>query len=418
MLILAVNEGRGGGVVAVEDGRLLFALDAEKDGRRRHDGLTAELVARAAGRLAEVPDVVALGGAGAVSDEPGTFFGQRVRLFCSSHERSHTMCAYGLAPPGGPEYYAVVRERGLGAFHRVGDTGEVTHLGHVPADAGFDQFRDHAARHLSDGLPLLVSGAGGLDGDWNRRWRDCGLFPSVFVPPCPDDTGSALGTAIDAQWYYTSAATLSWDLGAGEELVEDVDPDPARYDVRPFTPAEVAAHLVAGGLVGWARGRYELGPRGLGNRCVLASPFAARATARVNRARGRGTDHPVAAVCLQPDTGSWLAAPAEDPYRAFDHRVTAPELRALAGAGGTARVQTVTPELNPALAELLAAFRAVAGVGVLCVTSLRERRRGLVNRTGDLLRFAEAHGLGGCVAGDRFVTPRVTGQGRQEPAEG
>ena len=273
MLILAMSDGRGG-VVAVEDGRLLFALDAGKAGRPRHAGLTAELVARAADRLRGgagrrrprgagpgTGSAICGAGAEADADRPGTFFGHRVRLFSSSHERSHTMCAYGLAPPGGAEYYAVVRERGLGAFHRVGDTGEVTHLGHVPADGGFEQFRDHAARHLTDGLPLLVSGSGGLDGEWNRRWRDCGLFPSVFVPPCPDDTGSALGTAIDAQWYYTCAATLSWDLGAGEELVEDADPDPARYDVRPFAAAEVAAHLAAGGLVGWARGRYELGPR-------------------------------------------------------------------------------------------------------------------------------------------------------------
>jgi predicted NodU family carbamoyl transferase len=76
-------------------------------------------------------------------------------------------------------------------------------------------------------------------------------------------------------------------------------------------------------------------------------------------------------------------------------------------------VQTVTPASNPALAEVLAAFRAVAGAGVLCVTSLRERGRGLVNRTGDLLRFGDAHGLDGYVAGDRFVTPR-----RQPPADG
>jgi predicted NodU family carbamoyl transferase len=435
VLILAMSEGRDGGIAAVEDGRLLFALEAEKDGRPRHERLTAQLLARAAARLPDVPDVVALGdsvqqtrmtGAGpdawsrpgcrgascasGSSDEPGTFFGRRVRLFSSAHERSHTMSAYGLAPEG-QEYYAVVRERGIGAFHRVGDSGEVTHLGNVPSDAGFDRFRDHAARRLTDSLPLLVSGAGGLDGEWNRRWRDCGLFPSVFVPPCPDDSGSALGAAIDAQLYYTCSATLSWDLDAGDELVEDVEPDPARYDVRPFDAAEVAARLAAGALVAWTDGRYELGPRGLGSRCVLASPFAPHAAA-VNRFRDRDPGDPVAAVCLQPDTGSWLAQPAEDPYRTFTHCVTAPELRALADDDGWARVQTVRPAANPRLAQLLAAFRAVAGVGVLGTASLREPGRGLVNRTGDLLRLAGSRGLGGCVVGDRFVTPR------QVPAEG
>ena len=91
-------------------------------------------------------------------------------------------------------------------------------------------FYDYAERNLTEGLPLLISGGCGLNCDWNRMWRECGLFSSVFVPPCPNDSGSALGTAIDAQWFYTGRATIDWDVYAGETFVEDVVPDPARYD--------------------------------------------------------------------------------------------------------------------------------------------------------------------------------------------
>ena len=99
MLILSMKEGHDGGIAAIEDGKLLFALEAEKDNYPRYDRLTGEAMARAAGMLDRQPDVVALGGwvkgdhsveppsrtgyfgvgEDAVSDQPGNFFGKQVR---------------------------------------------------------------------------------------------------------------------------------------------------------------------------------------------------------------------------------------------------------------------------------------------------------------------------------------------------
>ncbi|MGN9846720.1 hypothetical protein ACTMTI_52340 [Nonomuraea sp. H19] len=62
MLILAMKEGHDGGIVAIEDGKLLFALEAEKDNFPRYDRLTAEVITRGLGLLDRQPDVVALGG--------------------------------------------------------------------------------------------------------------------------------------------------------------------------------------------------------------------------------------------------------------------------------------------------------------------------------------------------------------------
>jgi hydroxymethyl cephem carbamoyltransferase len=78
------------------------------------------------------------------------------------------------------------------------------------SDAIFDRFFTFARERLTRRLPLLISGGCGLNCEWNTRWRACGLFPDVFVPPCTNDTGSAIGTAADAQLYYTGNAKLSW----------------------------------------------------------------------------------------------------------------------------------------------------------------------------------------------------------------
>lgn len=62
MLILSLKEGHDGAVAAVEDGKLLFSLEAEKDSFTRYSGMTAEVFAVAADRLDKQPDVVAMSG--------------------------------------------------------------------------------------------------------------------------------------------------------------------------------------------------------------------------------------------------------------------------------------------------------------------------------------------------------------------
>ena len=50
---------------------------------------------------------------------------------------------------------------------------------------------------------------------WNTKWRQSGLFSDVFVPPVANDSGSAIGTAIDAQLHFTGDAKAEWDVYCG-----------------------------------------------------------------------------------------------------------------------------------------------------------------------------------------------------------
>jgi hydroxymethyl cephem carbamoyltransferase len=520
MLILSLKEGHDGGIAAIEDGELLFALEAEKDNYPRYDRLTGEVLIAAAGLLDRQPDVVALGGwvkgfhsveppsrtgyfgvgEGAISDEVGKFFGRNVRIFSSTHERSHIMTAYGMVPPAtGQAYYCLVWEGNIGSFYRIDERGEVTHLKHVMSDPGnkyaylfaladpkfpagtglfryndagkqmaltgfaekglvtkaeqetidfilkqegiilglskddvawshihnsgvesqayrniaakfsqaiFDRFYDYAAENLTEGLPLLISGGCGLNCNWNRLWRESGLFSSVFVPPCPNDSGSALGTGIDAQWYHTGSAAISWDVYAGEEFVEDVEPDPTKYNCRPLVASEVAKYVEQGNIIGWARGRYEMGPRALGNRSILAAPFTEETTVRLNKIKRREGYRPIAPICLESDVGKWFAASAQDPYMLYFNHVTSDDLKAITHVDGTARTQTVTRERNAGMVDVLEAFRDITGFSVLCNTSLNFNGRGFINRTSDLIKYGEEHSLDGYVINDTFVTPR------------
>ena len=62
MLVLALNTGHDGAFAAVEDGKLLFSQEAEKDSFLRHSDLDATSMLNAVEHLGEVPDVIAYAG--------------------------------------------------------------------------------------------------------------------------------------------------------------------------------------------------------------------------------------------------------------------------------------------------------------------------------------------------------------------
>jgi predicted NodU family carbamoyl transferase len=152
------------------------------------------------------------------------------------------------------------------SFYNIGvQSQEFKDLALKFSEALFQRFLDFAKLNLTKGLPLLISGGCGLNCEWNSKWADCGLFPSVFVPPCPNDSGSGIGTAVDAQYYYTGNAKIEWSVYAGEEFVEDVDPTLFGYTRQPMSYDIVARALESGQILGWIQNRYEIGPRALPN---------------------------------------------------------------------------------------------------------------------------------------------------------
>lgn len=88
----------------------------------------------------------------------------------------------------------------------------------VLTDRIFAIFAEAAARHPPTGTPLSISGGCGLNCEWNERWRLNKHFSSVFVPPCANDSGSAVGTAIDAQDHLTGDPHIERDVYCGLPL--------------------------------------------------------------------------------------------------------------------------------------------------------------------------------------------------------
>ena len=501
MLILAVKPDHDGAIAAIEDRRLLFSLESEKDSYHRHAQLTPTRVLELAQRLGRVPDVVAMGGwtetrvtVGAgysgVQEplrESLNLFGQQVEYFTSTHERSHIAMACGMAPEDDAPLRAVlVWEGALGKFYLVDDKWQVVStipvleqpgaryasmfaiadpeffdigFAHRLEDAGklmalaafgdpesedpgiqetvqrlievegvhpvpkaefrdspvynagvqsqackdaaavlndriFEVFRAAAERHLPEGIPLHISGGCGLNCDWNMRWRDLGYFSSVFVPPCTDDSGSALGTAIDALTSFTGKPHIDWDVYSGLEFVWDDQPNPDVWQRTELTNDALAEAIADGATVAWVQDRWEIGPRALGNRSLLAEPFQARTRDALNKIKVRETYRPIAPVCRIEDADRlYTGGGFEDPYMLYFRRAKSGELGAVTHVDGSARVQTVSRETNAGLHDLLGAFAQREGAGVLCNTSLNFKGRGFINRMSHLIEYCELRGV-------------------------
>jgi predicted NodU family carbamoyl transferase len=102
------------------------------------------------------------------------------------------------------------------AYYNVGtDDTEFRNFAGIFSDRIFDTFYRFAKANLRKSLPLVIAGGCGLNCDWNSKWRETGIFSEVFVPPVANDSGSAIGTAIDAQLHFTGDAKIKWDVYSG-----------------------------------------------------------------------------------------------------------------------------------------------------------------------------------------------------------
>ena len=281
------------------------------------------------------------------------------------------------------------------------DDPEFRNFAGIYSDTIFDVFHQFARTNLVRGRPLLIAGGCGLNCDWNTKWRETGIFSEIFVPPVANDSGSAIGTAIDAQFRLTGNPKINWDVYSGRSFRSDGAIDLGKYDVYEKSNGRVADMLAHDLILGWAHGRYEIGPRALGNRSILAAPFRDEIRVRLNEIKQREQFRPIAPVCLRDDAEKWFGCEHESPYMLYTYRSITRYLLAVTHVNGTARLQTVTAVTNGDLYELLVAFKARTGYGVLCNTSLNFNGKGLINNLTDLDAYARDHGLDGFVVEGR-----------------
>lgn len=279
-------------------------------------------------------------------------------------------------------------------------------LSRLISDSIFDFFLDRISNGVHDRRPLLISGGCGLNCEWNTRLRQSGLFSDVYVPPCTNDVGVAIGSAIDVQHALTGSAKISWSAYSGPNFQDDLGISTSeRVDIFKRTPlshAELARVICNGSIIAWINGRMEIGPRALGARSILASPMLPGIRERLNTIKDREGFRPIAPVCLEEDAGLHFSDARPSPHMLYFSHVRNQALTEITHVDGTARVQTLTRAQNTRLYELLLHLREQSEAGVLCNTSLNFKGHGFINRASDLVNYCKQRGLDGFVADGHY----------------
>lgn len=161
--------------------------------------------------------------------------------------------------------------------------------------------------------------------------------------------------------------------------------------------ADMLAHDL---ILGWVNGKYEIGPRALGNRSILAAPFQVHTRVRLNEIKQREQFRPIAPVCLE-EAARWFGCDQASPFMLYTYRAQTDALAAVTHVNGTARIQTVSAETNRHMYDLLSAFKVRTGYGILCNTSLNFKGRGFINKIDDLSIYVIEHKLDGFVVEDK-----------------
>jgi len=171
--------------------------------------------------------------------------------------------------------------------------------------------------------------------------------------------------------------------------------------------------LLQGKVVGWFQGRFEWGPRALGNRSILADARQERMKDLVNiKIKFREPFRPFAPSVLEDAAERYFDIP--DAKRHYPARfmlyvapVKGPEIPATTHVDGTGRLHTVQRDLNPRYARLLEKFGQATGIPVVLNTSFNLKGEPIVTTPANALDTFARSGMDLLVLGNTIVGKRA-----------
>jgi carbamoyltransferase len=265
---------------------------------------------------------------------------------------------------------------------------------------------------------LCMAGGVALNGVANGRiLRESG-FEELWIHPAAGDAGGAVGAALHAYHavlgHPRRAPMEDAYLGEAYGDAEAVDAmraaglDPEVVEDEEALVARTAEAVAAGQVVGWMQGRFEWGPRALGNRSIVADPRRAEMKDMVNeRIKFREPFRPFAPSVLEERAAELFDLPC--PHRQHPARYMllvvpwregAAEMAPAVDHAGTARLQTVRGEWNPRWRALIERFDAITGVPLVLNTSFNLRGEPMAASPADAVSTFRRSGLDLLVCGN------------------
>jgi carbamoyltransferase len=240
----------------------------------------------------------------------------------------------------------------------------------------------------------------------------------VFVPPAPGNAGCAVGAALFAWHHLTKKprgegiSHVYWGPSYKPDEVREVIYNcKARYFSQNTEERRLDAAiklLEVGKIIGWFQGAVEFGPRALGNRSLLASPWAPYVKENLN-------DYIKHREWFRPFA---ISIPEEDCSRFFECSRLCRFMNSLGTVrpgedvlpdgftlpGNQVRLHVVQEKANPLFWKLLKRFGTVAPAPMLINTSFNLAGEALVTKPQDAFRSYFCSGIDALVIGNFFLS--------------
>lgn len=268
---------------------------------------------------------------------------------------------------------------------------------------------------------LCLAGGVALNSVANGRILAETPFEELYIQPSAGDGGGAVGAALytwhcalgNSQRFVMDHAYWGQEFGADDirRTANDLGVTANHFDDPDQLVKLTVDRLLAGQVVGWSRGRFEYGPRALGNRSIFADPRRPEMKDVVNnKIKFREPFRPFAPAVLAEATEEYFDLPHPDrhlparfmllvvPVKA-DKQEVIPAVNHM----GTARIQTVYQEHNPLYYQLIRQFGDATGVPVLLNTSFNVRGEPIVNTPDNAINTFHNSGIDTLVLGNFLI---------------
>ena len=270
---------------------------------------------------------------------------------------------------------------------------------------------------------LVLSGGVALNGLANDKIAKSQIYKNIYVPPAPGDDGAALGAALhisktifnQQESRRIPTAYLGPSFSETEiEMFLKAEKIPYRKLEDNQLLAQTAQALANGQVIGWFQGSMEFGPRALGNRSILADPRHPEMKDVLNRkVKFREDFRPFAPVVKLENAKQFfnLSQGEELPFMSQVVGVlpgAIEKLGATTHIDGTSRVQTLRPDQNIRLHNLLSEFERLTGLPVLLNTSFNLRGEPIVCTPQDAYQTFCRSGLDCLVVGNFFIESKTS----------
>lgn len=301
-------------------------------------------------------------------------------------------------------------------------------IGNQPFDTVYKDLAASAQQHLEKIMLKMVdyytdklacntfcfAGGVALNCVMNKEIMNHPKVEHFFVQPASSDAGISVGAAWLASVKKGQKPTATENTYLGNEYSNEQIEAYLKQAKLPFqfienTEKEAAKIIADGNVLGWFQGRMEFGPRGLGNRSILANPTIEGMNNEVNRKiKFRESFRPLCPSVLEEDTSLYFKGKTMvSPYMTVTYNIVSEnvlkQIPAVIHVDKTARIQTVNKAENPLYYSLLQELKHLTGHGVVLNTSFNLANEPIVNTPKEAVATFYSSGMDALIIGNYLL---------------